>query len=487
MVIEATGDEPVAIERLPNRRGGKVYLAGAVVAQACALFRYTLLARILGPQQLGLVATLILVANFFEMVSDTGSDRFLVQDREGEDPAVQNLVQLVFLSRGLFMGLGLAIVAWPVAQFYHAPALFAGLAILGLSPLLRGAMHLDTRRFQRRNDFRAEGVGILISEILSLGATVVAAYLTRDYTAILYGLILRSALVAIISHILSERPYRLAYSSTIARRLRAFSGPLIANGFLMFVAGQSDRLMVSGLVSLTALGQYSAILLLVLYPTAALTRYVTGIHLPLVAADPLSTSRDAAPDKLAGTALLLSLATAAGFAVVGPLAVRVLYGVKFSEAPLLIAMIGVLTTGRLMRVWPTTLAIGLGQSHIVMANNLARMLGIPAAFAFVGLLGGVAGVVTGFIVGELAALITAVVMLNRGRGLAWTHDFDRVAAFVIACAVIIGLTGAVQYHWLAGAVLLIPAALTTVWVAKREQQSIDGGLRIARRLLRIKR
>src|SRR5690242_2104402 len=71
----------------PKRRGANVYLAGAVIGQACALLRYTLLARLLGPRQLGLVATLILVSNFFELVSDTGSDRFLVQDPDGDEPA----------------------------------------------------------------------------------------------------------------------------------------------------------------------------------------------------------------------------------------------------------------------------------------------------------------------------------------------------------------------------------------------------------------
>lgn len=473
--------------RLPTRRGGRVYLAGALVSQACALLRYTVLARLLGLEQLGLVATLILVSNFFELISDTGSDRFLVQDREGDEPAVQKLVQLIFLSRGAFMAVGLALFALPVAKFYHEPALVVGLVVLGLSPLLRGLMHLDTRRFQRSNDFRAEGLGMLVSEILSLVATLVAAYLTRDYTAILYGLILRSLVVTVISHLTAERPYRLAYSAAIGLRLRAFSGPLIANGILLFFAGQSDRLMISGLVGLTALGHYSAVLLLVLYPTAALSRYISGIHLPHVASAPMADERDSPANLLAGDSLLLSLAIAVGFAAVGPIAVRLLFGAKFSEAPLLIGMIGVLQTGRFIRVWPTTLAIGLGQSRIVMANNLARMVGIPTAFAGLVLIGGATGVVAGFIVGEFAALFTAVILLNRARALAFMHDFDRIAAFATACAVLLGMLAALQHQWTPGLALLLPAGLLLVWVARRESASIQGGVRTARRILRIAR
>ena len=68
-------------------------------------------------------------------------------------------------------------------------------------------------------------------------------------------------------------------------------------------------------VGLTALGHYSAVLLLVLYPTAALTKYVAGIHLPLVAKDPRSTAPSAAPEMLAGRSLLLSLIFLAAISV----------------------------------------------------------------------------------------------------------------------------------------------------------------------------
>ena len=441
----AVSSEPKAASPA-GRRGAKIYLAGAVIGQGCALLRYTLLARLLGPQQLGLVATLILASNFFELISDTGSDRFLVQDPEGDDPSVQKLVQLVFLGREAkpSWAVDSPSFALPISLFYHQPALFWGLAILALSPLIGGFMHLDTRRFQRRHDFRAEGLGMVASESLSLIATLIAAYVTRNYTAILYGLITRALVQVIVSHLRAERPYRLGYDKTIARRLRTFSGPLIANGVLLFMAGQSDRLMISSLVGLAALGHYSAMLLLVLYPTAALGRYFMGIHLPLVSRAPPTPLPGSPPDLVAGRALLLSLGTVVGFALVAPCAVRLRYGAKFVQPPVLIGLVGVLQTARFIRNWPTVLALGMGRSHIVMANNLARMVGIPLAFAGVALLGGITGVVVGFIVGEFVALITAVIMLNRASASSWTHDFDRIGAFAAGCALMVGLLAAAQ-------------------------------------------
>ena len=475
-----------AKDAAPGRRGSRIYFAGAIVGQACGLLRYTLLARLIGPEQLGLVAILILASNFFENISDTGGDRFLVQDPDGDKPEVQKFVQLVFIGRGLTLALGMLIFALPISRFYGEPALFIGLAVLGLSPLIGGLMHLDTRRFQRVNDFRAEGLGMVISEIVSLLATLVAAWLTRDYTAYLWGMIGRALALVAISHITAQRPYRLGFNRPIARRLAAFSAPLIANGMLLFAAGQSDRLMVSKLVGLEALGHYSAVLLLILYPTGALGRFVLGIHLPLTARAPPVPTRGSQQDLLAGRVLLLSLAICAGFALMAPFAVRLLFGEKFAQAPLLIALVGVLQTGRFIRNWPTTVALGLGKSYIVMANNFARMLGIPAAFAGLALLGGVTGVVSGFIVGEFAALITAIILLNRERGVGRTYDFDRIAAFTGGCALIVGLAAAAQYRWLPGLALLPAAALLLLWLVRHERPAIEGGLRIAMRMARRK-
>jgi O-antigen/teichoic acid export membrane protein len=258
-----------------GRKGSKAFLFASLTAQACALLRYILLARLLGPEQLGLAVALILTAQFFESVTDSGGDRFLVQDAQGDDPAVQRLVHLVWLGRGLFIGAALAALSVPLSRFYGAPELRIGFLILALSPLIAGLAHLDYRRSQRRSDFRGESRTLLTSELVSLAVTAIAAWYLRDFTAILYGLVARSAVIAIVSHLTAERPYRSGLAPGHAGRLAAFATPLMLNGLLLFLGSQGDRLLIGKQVGLTELGYYSAALLLILN-AVTIVRHIGG-------------------------------------------------------------------------------------------------------------------------------------------------------------------------------------------------------------------
>ena len=129
-----------------GRRGGLLYFGASLISQASALLRYVVLARLLGPEELGLAAALTVTAGFFDLISDTGSDRFLVQDRDGGTVAVQKLVQAVYVARGCVVAGSLAGFAVPIAYVYDSPRLAGGIALLAVAPLIWGFMHLDTRR-----------------------------------------------------------------------------------------------------------------------------------------------------------------------------------------------------------------------------------------------------------------------------------------------------------------------------------------------------
>jgi O-antigen/teichoic acid export membrane protein len=468
------------------RQGTKAYFAANLTAQAAALVRYVVLARILGPEQLGLAAMLILTSQFFESISDTGSDRFLVQDADGDSPRLQGLVQLVLAGRGLLIAAALIISAPLLSGLYRAPTLEASLMWLGLSPLIGGFIHLDLRRAQRAQDFRPESAAIIVAELVSLAGTATAAFITRDHTAVIYGLVLRAVALVVVSHVTARRPYRWAYGREEGIRFSMFAAPLFLNGLLLFLGSQGDRLMVGSGLGAAALGHYSAILLLIYYPTSALSKFVMGIHLPHLAA-----SRDDAPafaaarEKLGGQTALLAIGVTAGFLLVAPFFTPLFYGRQFAQPLQIFALLGVLQAARFLRLWPTTLAVGIGRSSIVMLNNVARMVALPTAFLANLYFHSLESIVGGFIVGEIVALLAALWLLGQAKAVDLRHELLRVSEFVVAGVLVIAWAWALHV----GDLVVLPfvaaaSALAILVLAQRERLALTDAWGFARSRLR---
>jgi O-antigen/teichoic acid export membrane protein len=453
-----------------RRRGGGIYFVGTLVSQAAALLRYVALARLLGPEQVGLAATLVVTGTFFDMVSDTGADRFLIQDRYGDAVSVQKLVQLVLVGRGVFSAAGLALFAIPLANFYRAPELAKAFVILALSPLITGFVHLDVRRAQRAHDFRSQGICMIVGESVGLAATVAAAWLTGQFTAILYGLIARSAVMVLMSHMLAQRPYRLGWDREHAPRLSRFALPLMLNGVVLFIASQSDRVIVGSQLGPKALGLYSAILLLIYYPAVLLATYIHSVYIPLIAAQRDSdTDRNRISDGQGGLTLILAIAMAVGFAVVTPTLAPMLFGDRFRQAALLVGLIGILQMTRFMFGWPTTSALAMGRGGTVLTSNLAHLFALAGALIGLRMTGALEGVVTGLILGEFIALVIALVLLNRDMRRPPLQTFDRVAEFILACGVIVGWNLALSSRlWQSEAAMAAVTAALSLWFYRRE-------------------
>jgi O-antigen/teichoic acid export membrane protein len=446
-----------------TRKGGHAYLAASLTAQVAALLRYVLLARMLGPTELGYAAMLILTSQFFESVSDTGSDRFLIQDPNGDSPTMQGVVHFVMAMRGLLIAIALAVFAAPLAGIYKSPGLVGSIMILGIYQFIAGFAHLDTRRLQRHGDFRQDSAATIVSETAGLIGTVGAAYFVRDHTAVIYGLAARAACLVIVSHIAAQRPYRWAFSKTEGLRFSRFAAPLFLNGLLLFAGSQGDRLIVGSQIGPEALGHYSAILLLIYYPTSALKNFVMGIHLPQVAnANTDPAKMEVQSQRLAGRCLLIATATAAGFAVVGPIATPILYGHAFAQGATIFALLGCLQSTRFLRAWPTTMAIALGRSTIVMFNNLTRTLALPLAVLAALWFHSLLAIVAGFLLGEIAALLVALVQLARAEAISLRQELRRAGEYVAVSATLIASGWSFEHHHLALAFGATAAAVAAV-------------------------
>ncbi|HWE99409.1 MAG TPA: oligosaccharide flippase family protein [Caulobacteraceae bacterium] len=422
----------------PRRRGANLYLVASLYAQVVALLRYVTLARLLGPAELGLAATFVVTQAFFDLVSDTGSDRFLIQDADGDGEAVQSLVQFVYVARGLLIAACMVVFSTPLAALYHAPQLAIGFMVLALAPAITGFTHMDMRRRQRHHDFRIEAAVMITGDTTSLIVVVTAAILTRSHVAILWGLLCRAAVCTVVSHLLAKRRYVVAYDKSHGPRLARYAAPLVATGVMLFIGGQGDRVFVANQLGVRELGLYSAVLLLIYYPSAVLLRYMHALFVPSIAGardDP--AERDRISDVLGSQTVVLGAAMTVGFAIVAPFAVPLLYGVRYAESVLLIGLIGILQSTRYLINWPTTVALSIGRSSAVMISNLVRLLAYPGAAVGLWLSHSLAGLVGGFVVGEILSIGVAILLLNRNLGRRLSAGFARYARFLAAAALVI--------------------------------------------------
>jgi O-antigen/teichoic acid export membrane protein len=418
------------------RRGATAYLVANVFSMAAAALRYTLFARILSPEQLGLAATIILTASFFDSVTDMGSDRFLIQDESGDAPEALQMVHIVLIARGIVVAALLVLLSGPLASFYKAPQLRTGFLVLAAYPLIGAFVHADPRRQQRDHDFRAESICILAAETISLAVTVAMIFTLRSYSAAIGALIARSAVLLVTSHLTAKVKYHAKYSKEYASKISRFGGPLIFNGIGLFFGGQGDRLVIANRLNVQELGLYSAISLLIYYPSALLGRYLLGIQMPMVASARNSTTRRTEVlDSIGGGTTLLSIAQATGFALVAPFVVVPLYGPRFRQSLVVFAAIGFLQASRFIRNWPTIVALGIGRSLPVLVSNIVRLIALPLAIAAVYAGLGMVGLIGGFILGEIVAAVVNVVMVNSALQRSRFHDLDRIGAFA-ACGLI---------------------------------------------------
>jgi O-antigen/teichoic acid export membrane protein len=466
-----------------DRRGGGIFFVATFVSQASALLRYVVMARILGPEQLGLAATLLLTGSFFDLISDTGGDRFLIQDRDGDKPRVQGLVQLVYVARGFICAALLVVLSIPIAHFYKSPELARGLVVLAVSPLVLGFMHLDVRRAQRRHDFRPNAICMIASDVAAMAATVIAAVLTRDFTAVLYGVIVRSSVMVVLSHWLAERRYSLAWDREHAPALARFAAPLMLNGLMLYILSQGDRVVVGNQLGPKALGYYSAIILLIFYPTVLVGSYLQTLFVPMIAASrDVPADRDRVSDGFGGRITILGICMAAGFALVTPLLVPILFGGRFTQPALLIGLIGILQTSRFLLAWPTTVALGMGRSVTVLISNIANLLAFVGGLIGLSISRNLIGLVSGFVVGEIIAVAVVVFLFNRDMDRPRLRGFDRLGAFGLTAAAILAWNLAVSSgQWPAEVAMLVVTALLIVWIARRESVIVGESVALARR------
>jgi len=238
--------------------------SGQVLGQAFALLRNVIVARMVTPADYGIASAFMVTVQLLESLSDLGTGTYVIQSPHGDDESTIDTAHAVNAFRAVINAIVLFGLAWPVSALFGIPEARWAFQCLALWPLLNGIAHLDLSRLQRQMRFHQAVTDEVASQAAALMLAWPLAYWLRDYSAILWLLLIQRLVATGASFLLAERPYRWGWNRTYVREMFAFGWPLIINGGLMYVIFQGDRLLIgasqhfsSRAYTLSDLGIYS--------------------------------------------------------------------------------------------------------------------------------------------------------------------------------------------------------------------------------------
>lgn len=385
-----------------------------VGVEALALGRNVIIARLLGPSEMGRATLLAVTLRMLEMASDCATDRLLVQARDGNRPSMQAAAHGAEILRGCIAGLLILALGWILPTMIESSPPPQAFVCLALIPVLRGFVHLDFRRLQRRLDFRSAALVEVAASLASLLAIWPLAKFFSDYRIVLTVACVQSAMFVLASHLLSERTYRVRLTRSHALRFLAFGWPLAMNGMLMFLVFQGDRFLVAASCTAAELGRYAVAFQLSLLPVLILSRIGNSVFLPLLSRAKADAERFESKFR-SGTLLTVLLSVLVGVAIFNleEAIITFAYGPEFVVSSGLILCFALMHSARLLRSMPSVAAVAKGDSKQPLLVNLVRAIGVVAAGIVAARGMGVTAIAAAGCVGEILALVFAFVLVQR--------------------------------------------------------------------------
>lgn len=213
-----------------------------------------ILARLLAPSDLGIIAMASLVIGMIDVFLDLGVNIVLIQNRNATAQHYNAAWTLRIIQSSL-AAIAIYIVAEPAALYFQEPHVVNVLHVLAISPLLAGCENIGIVTFQKNMQFGLEFRFFFIKRVAGFIATIIAAWFLRDFWALVIGTIASRTAGLILSYIV--HPMRLRLTFTGIREILSFSTWILLRGIGNYFHNEAHKLIVGHRESTFVMGAYS--------------------------------------------------------------------------------------------------------------------------------------------------------------------------------------------------------------------------------------
>jgi len=224
------------------------------VIRFIGLINIIILARILTPQDFGLVAMGTIVIGLIRGFTELGVQQLLIRE-QNISPDHINTAWTVKIIQGAIVALFLIILAPFAASYFNEPRVVSVINFLALSALISGTGNIGITLARKELNFALDFWCSVYKRLALFIVTLVLALTLRDYWALVYGHVAGAAIGVVISYMM--HPYRPRLCVKKIREYFKFSLSIIPQRMAQFLNEKADSIVVGGMAGAAQLGIYN--------------------------------------------------------------------------------------------------------------------------------------------------------------------------------------------------------------------------------------
>ncbi|KFB66884.1 lipopolysaccharide biosynthesis protein [Candidatus Accumulibacter vicinus] len=391
---------------------GALWMVGMrLIDRGIGLVSMFVLARLLSPDDFGVVAMAMTVFGVIEIGGQFGFDIALIRNRQASR-AHYDSAWSMSVGYGVFTAIALAALAIPAAIFFNEPRLQSIMLALAAIALVQGFENIGVIDFRKNFRFGDDFQLMFWKKISSFVVGLSFAYLLNTYWALVLGIAASRITGVFLSYALHS--YRPRFDLSEARGLLVFSRWILLKGIIDYAIDRGPDFIIGRFLGANALGLYRVARDISTLPTTELMFPIMRAVFPGYAA--VAHDRQMLANSfmmVQGSILMITLPAGVGMVMLADPIVKLLLGPKWIPAVPLIQVLGLYGILTIFQATNTSVFNVLGKPHWGAALKAAEVLFLLPAMFTLYALGYQLVEIAWAIVGAQVLVIPAGILMTR--------------------------------------------------------------------------
>lgn len=251
--------------------------SGLVVSTVVSM----VLARLLSPEEFGIIAIASVIISFLTMLSDMGIAPAVIQRKDLTENDINNIFTFSCII-GLVFAILFFFASWGISSFYDKEVLVPVCQILSIQVFFAAANMVPNALMAKNFRFKEIAKRTLLLQILTGILAIIAAFLGSGVYALLISPIVTSIGIYLYNHHYYKVSIQRHFSLSPIKRIFSYSAFQFLFQIVTYFAGNIDKLIIGKNISASDLGYYQKAYQLVQAPLGSLGAIFSPVLHPLL-------------------------------------------------------------------------------------------------------------------------------------------------------------------------------------------------------------